>query len=54
MKKRIESKIPKSNIVPEGFTKRKGATAIPSGFDLYTKGSRFGGNYQSILVPKKK
>ncbi len=46
-------KIPVAQKVPEGFTKRSGASAIPSGYDLYAKGSRFNGTYQSILIPKK-
>lgn len=44
---------PTSKSVPEGFRKTSGASAINSDFDLYTKGSRFNGTYQAVLVPKK-
>ena len=41
--------------VPKGYIKLEGATTAPRGFEWYFNGkSRFGGEYKSVLVKKKK
>lgn len=43
------------NSVPKGYIKLEGATTAPRGFEWYFNGkSRFGGEYKSVLVKKKK
>ena len=43
------------NSVPKGYIKLEGATTAPNGYEWYSNGkSRFGGEYKSILVKKKR